>query len=267
LASVGWARLIGYVAALLAASDLVVWLGVRGYYNIHYLASITPILLQAFVVTLELIAVVVSLGFLVGFTIGWSRTSRHPIVRGIGGLYVDFFRSMPPLVLIAFAFLISLTSFASFIRNPYAVQSIALWLGVVVLGLHSGAYQAEIVRAGILSVPAGQTEAADAIGLSKIRTMFLIVLPQAFRVALPPLGNEFSSVIKDTSLLNVIGWLELSGIGLFQVLPALRVSVFGPLMVWTEIGILYLIVTSVLNGTVRALENVFKVPGLEVASA
>jgi His/Glu/Gln/Arg/opine family amino acid ABC transporter permease subunit len=267
LSGVRWLRIGIYVVALLVTLDFVLWLGQRGVYNAPYLLGITPILLQGFVVTVELVVVVIPLGFGVGFLVGWARTTRHRLLVGFGGLYVDFFRSMPPLVLIAFVFIISLASLGSARLNPYLVQNIALWLGVIVLGLHSAAYQAEIVRAGILSVPAGQTEASDAIGMGRIRTHFLVVLPQAFRVSLPALGNEFSSVIKDTSLLNVIGWLEMSGIGLFQIIPALHISLFTPLLVWTEIGILYLVVTSVLNGVVRGVENAFKVPGLEVAAA
>ncbi len=259
-------RLGVYGIASLATLDFVLWLGLRGFYNARYLLGITPTLFQGFVVTVELIVVVIPLGFAMGFLIGWARTSPNRVLEGIGAVYVDFFRSMPPLVLIAFAFLISLATLTTPHSNPYFVQNVALWVGVIALGLHSGAYQAEIIRAGILSVPRGQTEASDALGLSRTRSIFLVVLPQAFRVSLPALGNEFSSVIKDTSLLSVIGWFDLSGIGLILVLPSLRISLFGPLMVWIEIAILYFVVTSILNGAVRIVENAFKVPGLEVAS-
>ncbi|HZY92691.1 MAG TPA: amino acid ABC transporter permease [Thermoplasmata archaeon] len=249
----------------IGALGFVFWLGTRGVYNLPYVLSIIPSLLSGFYLTLEILGVVVPLGFALGFLLGWARTSRSAVLRAIAGLYVDFFRSMPPIVLIAFAFLIGLVAMRGTVANPFLVHSIALWLGVTALALHTAAYQAEIVRAGIQSVPAGQTEAADALGLTRARTMFRVVLPQAFRVSLPALGNEFSSVIKDSSLLSTIGWLELSGIGLVQVYAGLLVSPVAPILVWLEIGVLYFVVTYALNTLVRGVENTFKVPGLEAA--
>ncbi len=243
----------------------VLWLGQLGVYNLSYAISLLPSLQRGFEITAELVGVVITLGFAVGFLVGWGRTSRSVLLRGFGALYVDFFRSMPPIVLIAFAFLISLVFLRKSVADPYLAGTIALWFGAVALGLHTAAYQAEIVRAGILSVPYGQTEAADAIGLSRVRTMFLVTLPQAFRVSLPALGNEFSSVIKDTSLLSVIGWLDLSGTGLVLVYAGLRVYLFAPILVWVEIAILYFILTFAVNTVVRAIENASKVPGLEAA--
>ncbi|HYK93012.1 MAG TPA: amino acid ABC transporter permease [Thermoplasmata archaeon] len=258
-------RVAGGVGAGILAMGFMLFLGTRGVYNLSYVLHILPSLLSGFYLTVEIIAVVVSVGFTLGFFLGWARTSRSAVMRGLAGLYVDFFRSLPPIVLIAFAFLIGLVAMRGTIADPFLEHSIALWLGVLALALHTSAYQAEIVRAGILSVPAGQTEAADAIGLTRARTMFRVVLPQAFRVSLPALGNEFSSVIKDSSLLSTIGWLELSGIGLVQVYAGLLVSPVAPILVWLEIAVLYFVVTFVLNSVVRGIENTFRVPGLEAA--
>jgi ABC-type amino acid transport system permease subunit len=179
---------------------------------------------------------------------------------------VDFFRSLPPIALIVFSSLIGALVLKSYIANPYDLRSAALWIGATALAFHTGAYQAEIVRAGILSVPAGQTEAASAVGLSRARTLFLVTLPQAFRVSLPALGNEFSSVIKDSSLLSAIGWLELSGLGLVQVYSGIRISIYAPLIIWIEVGVFYFVITFALNVAVRAVEESYKVPGLEAAS-
>ena len=137
------------------------------------------------------------------------------------------------------------------------------------LTFHTSAYQAEIMRAGILSVPSGQTEAADAVGISRVRSMFVVTLPQAFRISLPALGNEFSSVIKDTSLLYVIGWYELSGTA-FSLLPSTLVGrgsypIIGSLVIWIIAAFLYFAVTFLVTRTVRVVEDLFKVPGLEVA--
>ncbi len=251
--------------ASFATLDVVLALGAEGLYNVRYAISIVPSLVSGFYLTVELIGVVIPFGFTVGFFLGWARTSRSVVLRGFAALYVDFFRSISPIVLIAFAFLVGLVALKGLIQDYFLLHSLALWLGAIALALHTAAYQAEIIRAGILSVPTGQTEAADAIGLSRLRSMFRIVLPQAFRVSLPALGNEFSSVIKDTSLLSTIGWLELSGIGLVQIYASLRVSPLAPILVWLEIGVLYFVVTSLLNSAVRSVENAFKVPGLEAA--
>ncbi len=251
--------------ASVATLDVVLALGAEGLYNVRYALSIVPSLVSGFYLTVELIGVVIPLGFALGFLLGWARTSRSVVLRGFAAAYVDFFRSISPIVLIAFAFLVGLVALKGLVLDYFFRHSLALWLGAIALALHTAAYQAEIIRAGILSVPTGQTEAADAIGLSRLRSMFRVVLPQAFRVSLPALGNEFSSVIKDTSLLSTIGWLELSGIGLVQIYASLRVSPLAPILVWLEIGILYFVVTSLLNSVVRSVENAFKVPGLEAA--
>ncbi len=253
------------LAGTLGALDLLLWLGSRGLYNVHYALYVLPLILPGFFLTVEVLAVVVPLGFALGFLVGWARTTRFPLARAAGAIYVDFFRSLPPIALIAFAAILGAVALRQSGIPAHLVQPLVLGFGAIALALHTGAYQAEIVRAGILSVPAGQLEAADALGMSRLRSMFRVVLPQAFRVSLPALGNEFSSVIKDSSLLSTIGWLELSGVGLIQVVAALTVSPLLPLLVWIEIAMLYFVVTFVLNTAVRSLENAFKVPGLEAA--
>lgn len=267
--SAAWrSRLIRWAAgggAAVVALAVVLELGELKVYNLPFALTILPTLTKGFELSLEIVAVVISVGFGIGFLVGWARTTRNPVLRGFAALYVDFFRSMPPIVLIAFAFLLGLIGLQNVVVDPFLLHTLALWFAVFALAFHSASYQAEIVRAGILSVPAGQTDAADAIGLSRGRTMVLVVLPQAFRVSLPALGNEFSSVIKDTSLLNVVGWLELSGAGLVQLYGALRYGLEGPIIVWVEIAIFYFLVTFVLNTTVRTVENRFHVPGLEAA--
>jgi len=95
--------------------------------------------------------------------------------------------------------------------------------------------------------------------------MFRVTLPQAFRVSLPPLGNEFASVIKDTSLLNIIGWLDLAQIGLLQVPAALKADFNLVFIIWIEIAMLYFVLTFVVTKAVRFVENAYKVPGLEAA--
>ena len=257
--------------AIVAAAWFLIYLGQIGVYNLAVAQAVAGPLLKGLTVTLELIALVIPIGFTMGFLMGWARTTQSSFLRGLGAVYVDFFRSMPPLALIAFAYLITLLPLHDLVRDPGLQQLIPRLIGTIALGLHSGAYQAEIFRAGILSVPTGQHEAADAVGLSGWQSMFRIVFPQAVRVSLPPLGNEFSSVIKDTSLLNAIGFYDLSGIALtigFGTATQYNYPIFlTGILIWVEAAILYFIITFAVNRIVRAVENHYKVPGLEAAQA
>jgi His/Glu/Gln/Arg/opine family amino acid ABC transporter permease subunit len=253
-------------AAVSAATLLIlVWIGYLGVYDIQYAESIADDLLAGLVITLQAVAIVIPVGFVLGFLMGWARTARSWFLRVAGTTYVEFFRSMPPLVLIVFASLIVTLIIRTYL-NVEDPHLIALSVGILALALHSGSYQAEIVRAGLLSVPAGQVEAADALGLSRFQTMFRVTLPQAFRVSLPALGNEFASVIKDTSLISAIGALELSFRGTILVRGALKLGLNHVFIIWVEVALLYFVLTTVVTIIVRRVENRSKVPGLEAAS-
>ncbi len=275
----GWARFIRRsldrqrlsrwsiaILAIFGVYAVSLWIGNLGYYDLAYAGAIFPHLVNGLWISLELIALVIPLGFALGFFFGWARTTQSRFLNGLGATYVEIFRGMPPIALIFFSNLVAAISVAKLTGDPFIARGLSLWAGAVALAFHSGSYQAEIVRAGILSVPTGQLEAADAVGLSRWQSMFRVVLPQAFRVSLPALGNELSSVIKDTSLLNVIGWLDLSGIGLILVPQGLRTEgLVAPIYIWIEVAILYFVITFIVSRTVRTVENSFKVPGLEAA--
>jgi His/Glu/Gln/Arg/opine family amino acid ABC transporter permease subunit len=251
------------IAAVVAVFGILYFLGTRQLYNLDFAVYLLHPVEDGFAVTMKLVAVVIPLGFTLGFLLGWGRTTRSLLFRGLGAVYVDFFRSMPPIVLIFFSYLLSALVVKQLTGSPFIARDISLWMGAIALAFHSGSYQAEIIRAGILSVPTGQLEAADSIGMSRLRSMFSVVLPQAFRVSLPALGNEFSSVIKDTSLLSLIGWVELAQTGIVQARTVVgTMSVF---VVWIEVAIMYFALTYVVTRIVRAIENNYKVPGLEAA--
>jgi len=263
-----WKSVLQAVLAVFGGVVFLIGLGRLGIYRLGFAESQIPALLKGFYTSLEVVAVIIPLGFVLGFLVGWARTTGSLILRGFAAYYVDFFRSMPPIALIFFASLAAALALRNSGIDPYTAYLITQWVGVVALAFHTGAYQAEIMRAGILSVPAGQTEAADAVGISRIRTMFVVTLPQAFRISLPPLGNEFSSVIKDTSLLSVIGWFELSGTALNLVSEAGRPPesyLYGSIVIWVEAAFLYFVLTYIVTRTVRVVEDLFKVPGLEAA--
>ena len=170
-------------------------------------------------VTLELTAVAMIVGVVLGVILAVMRLSPNPVVSGVSGFYIWVFRGTPVLVQLLLWFNISSLfptidlgipfggpSFIHLNGNSVITPFVAAILG---LGLNEGAYMAEIVRAGILSVDEGQAEASSALGLTRMQTMRRVVLPQAMRVIVPPTGNEFISMLKTTSLVSVIAFSEL----------------------------------------------------------
>ena len=154
------------------------------------------------------------LSFPLGVALGLGRRSTFPLVRTVCVGYIELIRGVP---LITLLFIGSVT--IGLFLPPGADRPSLVVRGLVVIILFTGAYLAETVRGGLQSVPAGQTEAAKAIGLSPLKTTFLIVLPQALRNVIPTLVGQFISLLKDTSLLAVIGLIEMLGIAqaiLFQ---------------------------------------------------
>ena len=206
--------------------------------------------------TIVLSISVILLGVGIGFLMGWGRVSRHPVLSWPAAAFVDFFRGIPPLVLILFAFF-----WLPFVLDTGYGSGLAF--AVLAVALHSGAYQAEIFRAGFQSVPRGQIEAAEALGLTNGQAMQHVILPQTFRMTLPALGNEFANVIKDTSLLAAIGALDLVYWGRNAAgSPAAFAHFEWIFAIWLIIALLYFIITYVITQAVAAVEQRFRVPGL-----
>jgi polar amino acid transport system permease protein len=143
-----------------------------------------------------------------------GRLSRNPIAYGVSGFYTSFFRGTPLIVQLFLFYLAMprtaqnlLDKFPNFL--PTSFDDFFTWsafqVGILVLGLNYGAYMTEIFRAGIQSVSHGQAEAADALGMTYRQKMRRVVLPQALRVIIPPTGNEFIAMMKDTALVSVLG--------------------------------------------------------------
>jgi polar amino acid transport system permease protein len=169
--------------------------------------------------TLELTVVSMAIGIVLGVILAVMRLSPNPLVSGASWLYIWFFRGTPVLVQILFWNFISALYPRLSIGIPFGGPELAsanannlikpFIAGILGLGLNEGAYMAEIVRAGILSVEEGQTEAAQSLGMTRLQTMRRIVLPQAMRVIIPPTGNETISMLKTSSLVSVIALSEL----------------------------------------------------------
>ncbi len=184
----------------------------------HYLFS--PQILKGVWLTVWVTIASMVIGIVLGVVLAVMRLSVNPIVKGVAWIYIWFFRGTPVLVQIIFwVFLGQVYRYLS-LGVPFGPQLLyfnttelipVLVGGLLALGLNEGAYMAEIVRSGITSVDPGQTEAAEALGMTRLRVMRRIVLPQAMRIIVPPTGNETISMLKTTSLLSVAAILELFG--------------------------------------------------------
>jgi polar amino acid transport system permease protein len=225
----------------------------------HYLTA--PQILHGLVVTLELTATSMAIGITLGVILAVMRLSPNPLVSGSSWLYIWFFRGTPVFVQILFWFNIPALYPRFAVGIPLGPQFTHVNLtslitpfiaGMLALGLNEGAYMAEIVRAGIISVDEGQTEAAQALGMTRLLTMRRIVLPQAMRVIIPPTGNETISMLKTTSLVSAIAVTEL--LYSAQIIYARTYQTIQLLIV---ASIWYLIVTTVLSIGQYYLERYF----------
>jgi polar amino acid transport system permease protein len=142
----------------------------------------------------------------IGLVMGLGRVSRFFVLRNLARTYVEFIRGIPILVLLFTLALVIVPEFSD--RLGYRPDF--KWRAIIALALIYGGYIAEIFRGGIQSIPRGQVEAGRSLGLSRTLTMRTIVLPQAMRAIIPPLGNDFIAILKDSSLLSVLGILEVT---------------------------------------------------------
>ena len=215
------------------------------------------------------VALTLPLSVVLGFLMGWARVSRFRIFSWPASLYVNVFRGLPPLILVIFASLFGTSLipppildrfFAGFRRGDIAVG-----IAAIAIGMHSSAYQAELFRAGFQSVPKGQVEAAQALGLKSWQGMRHVILPQTFRLSLPPLGNELAALIKDTSILAAIAGTELvsKSRDLLGILPANGLPIVWIFAVWTVVALTYFVLTYTVTRGLRLLERRFHTPGLE----
>jgi polar amino acid transport system permease protein len=195
------------------------------------------------------------LGVLFGLVAALMRMSRLRVVRMLSGAYVLVFRGTPVIVQIFFVYFGAnlLFGFDLFPRNagigPFTVSG-AILAGITALSLNEGAYMREIIRAGIDSIDRGQMEAAKSLGMTYGLSMRRIVLPQAARVIVPPLGNEFNNMLKTTSLLAFIGVYEL-----FLDADVHYSSTFKPVEYFTAVAFWYLVLTTIWTFIQSAIER------------
>lgn len=208
VAMVVLALLIGWAIATLITSRAFDWPVVWQYlFDQRILSGIG--------VTLKLTVIAEVIGFVAGLVLAVMRMSHNPLITGVAGAYIWFFRGTPLLVQLLFWGFAAAVFPMITLGIPYTDLHIASWstnslislmtAAILGLGLNEAAYTAEIIRAGLLSVPAGQSEASRALGLSGRRTLWSVVIPQAMPVIIPPVGNNVISMLKTTSLVVVLG--------------------------------------------------------------
>ena len=205
-----------------------------------YILGLMPQVLEGLKVTLEVFALTLILSIPLGIVIAVMRTSKSLILKEISGMYVLIMRGTPLLLQIIVIFFGLPLVGIKVDRFPSAILAFTL---------NYGAYFGEIFRAGIMSVDNGQVEGAQVLGLSSKDIFFRIVLPQAFKSVIPPVANEITTLVKDTSLVYVVGMDEMLKIG--KTASNRDVSLM-PLLI---VGIVYLIVIAILSQVLKKIEE------------
>ncbi|WP_372617708.1 amino acid ABC transporter permease [Falsiroseomonas sp.] len=232
---------------------------------------VANLLLQGLLTTIRVSFWAAILAALVGVAMGVARTARALLPRLVAGFYVETIRNIPPLVFI-FVFYFFVTSqilpalgVEDWIRrqDPATLGWIELFFGppqfaagviaaIICLGLFEGAYVTEIVRAGIQSLPAGQWEASQALGLSRFRTLRLVILPQAIARTVPPLAGQAVSLVKDSSIVSLVSIQDLAFLG--SEVAATTNRVFET---WLVVAAFYFIICATLSALAARLERRF----------
>ncbi len=214
---------------------------------ISVLKDATPLLLEGLWLTIWVSVLAIVFGLIVGIITCFMGRSKNIILRGISGIYVWCIRGTPMIVQ-AFLVFFAVPQLVQLFNPGFRIDPITA--GLITLSLNAGAYMSEIFRGGIAAVPNGQTEAARSLGLSKTRTMLKVVLPQAFKLSIPSLVNQFIITIKDSSILSVIGMADI--VNMAKVYVGKTYSFFPT---YITVALYYLIVISILMVVSKMLEK------------
>ncbi|WP_314652937.1 amino acid ABC transporter permease [uncultured Selenomonas sp.] len=215
-------------------------------FDMNLVVNSFPLLLIGAGVTIQITVLSTAIGFVIGLVVGVARISHLRPLRLLAEVYVEFFRGTPLLVQI-FLFYFALPVITGQRIDPFIAA-------ISACGINSGAYVAEIFRAGIQSVDEGQMEAGRSLGMTWLQTMRYIIVPQAFKRVIPPLGNEFIAMLKDSSLVSVIGFEELTRRG--QLIIA---KTYGSFEIWMSVAVIYLVMTLTISRFVAYLERRYRV--------
>ena len=200
-------------------------------------------------VTLIISLVAVTGGMIIGLFVAIAKRSKYKILRAIATVYVDILRGTPLLVQV----LILAYGVPQLLKSAFGLQfnwEHMIIVGFIACGINSSAYMAEIIRSGLQAIDKGQTEAARSLGLSNGQTMRYIIVPQAFKIIVPALGNEFVTLIKETSILSVAGIVEITRRGTLWAS-----SSFLSFQAYIGVAIVYLVMTLTLSRLVADIER------------
>lgn len=218
--------------------------------SLYYMWRSLPALLIGTLTTLFLTAIAVFNGIIIGTFTGVARVVHNKIINLFAGFYVDFIRGTPLLVQIFMIHYGLPPLLGTLFNNGQPISLNPFLSALLALSINSGAYVAEIIRAGIQSIDKGQMEAARSLGMTYRQSMRYVILPQALKRVIPPLGNEFIAMLKDSSLVSVIGMEELVRKAQIIVTRSYR-----PTETWLEVGLLFLLMTIPFTRIVARLER------------
>lgn len=201
------------------------------------------LLLRGIGVTIKVSALALLLGLIIGFLIALCSLSKRKPVRAIGLVYTDVIRGTPSVTQLMIIYFVV---FASIRWSKWIIAAIAF-------GINSGAYVAEIFRAGILSIDKGQTEAGRSLGLSSSQTMTRIIMPQAVKNIFPALCNEFIVLIKETAIVGYVGLMDIQKAGDF-----IKSATYIPFLPLIATAIIYYVLIKLLNIALRRIESALR---------
>ncbi len=227
--------------------------------NLFFLFKNLPLLLNATLTAILLTFASILIGMIVGIIITFLRIYSSNFVKKIVFAYEWVLKGTPPLIII-FIFYFGLGKYLNL--GPFLSAALAL-------GLRSSAYQAQIYRGAVLSITTEQTEAGLSLGLSKVKTFMLIIIPQAFRLSLPGFTNEFTIVLKDTPLAYAVGLVEILKAGRDILNQPLTQSISGneitgslnPFAIFLVCALLYFILFEIFSYSLKLLSKKYEIPG------
>lgn len=199
-------------------------------------------------ITLQVTFLAYALALVIGLIAGLMRVSKNPVLYALSTLYVEIIRGLPMLVILLYAGYVISPAIRD--ATHRAITFSDLQEGVIGLGIGYGAYLAEVYRAGIESIHRGQMEAARSLGMTYMQAMRYVILPQAIRRILPPLGNDFIAMLKDSSLIALLAIPDLLQMGRLFVSRTFR-AFEG----YNSVALLYLVMTLFLSLLVRTIER------------
>ncbi|HET3417013.1 TPA: amino acid ABC transporter permease [Streptococcus pneumoniae] len=218
--------------------------------NFSFLPKYLPYFNYGAVVTILISICVIFLGTILGVVLAFGQCSKFKPLVWLANLYVWIFRGTPMMVQIMIAFALMHINAPTIQIGILGVDFSRLIPGILIISMNSGAYVSETVRAGINAVPKGQLEAAYSLGIRPKNAMRYVILPQAVKNILPALGNEFITIIKDSSLLSAIGVMEL-----WNGATTVSTTTYLPLTSLLFAAFYYLIMTSILTVALKAFEK------------